>query len=50
MALSALGRPADGGRTVAVKLNWLLAFTEALVMLNVTIGSAWTIVCEKSAH
>jgi hypothetical protein len=46
MALRALGRPADGGRMVAVKLKWPLPFTEALVVLKVTTGSACTIVCD----
>ena len=35
-----LGRPAPGGRMVAVKLNWPLAFTDALAVLNVTTGLA----------
>ena len=45
----ALGKPADGGRIVAVKLTWPLGFTVTLVVLNVTTGLACTTVCSAQA-
>ena len=41
----ALGRFLDGGRTVAVKVTWLVGLTEILVVLKLTTGLACTIVC-----
>jgi len=41
----ALGKPAEGGRIVAVKLTWPLGLTVTLVVLKVTTGLACTTVC-----